>query len=341
MTPLTKSLINDRWTAFRQKDWKSYNHLKLKVKKEILNAKRIWANKLISASPGGLWKMVKNENQSHGSMETLIRQYGSVESLLREIHASLSTQFADHNLSHKQLLTPTDRHPSVTAGKVLMLLSKLSEKKSSGPDNIPTKLYKTMGHLIAEPLALIFNTSLKTSTFPKAWKDGIMAPIPKTNPPDSKKLRFITLLSIPSKLLEKIVFDDLRTLFESAYGPYQHGFRRAHSTTTALIDLLDHLTKCFDDPSILSTAILSYDLSSAFDTVRHSQLLRRLEEMNFPHWFLLWLQSYLSNRTASIRINSKSSSDFPINRGLPLYSLLLFSAFLSAVFLPLCHNLQR
>ena len=53
MTPLTKSLINDRWTAFRQKNWKRYDYLKLKVKEEILHAKRILAEKLAAASPCG------------------------------------------------------------------------------------------------------------------------------------------------------------------------------------------------------------------------------------------------------------------------------------------------
>ena len=167
MTPLTKSLINDRWTAFRQKNWKRYNYLKLKVKEEILHAKRIWADKLISASPSGLWKMVRNDTQSRSSMETLIRQHGTLESLLKEIHASLSIQFADDNTMHKPISSVSERHPSVTPGKVLMLLSELSERKSCGPDNIPTKLYKVFAHLIAEPLAVIFNNSLSSSTFPE------------------------------------------------------------------------------------------------------------------------------------------------------------------------------
>ena len=50
MTPLTnKALINDLWYAFRHKNWKLYNHLKTKVKNEILNAKQSWAKKLTSS----------------------------------------------------------------------------------------------------------------------------------------------------------------------------------------------------------------------------------------------------------------------------------------------------
>ena len=35
MTPLTKMLILDKWTAFREHDWPRYNHLKLKVRVEV------------------------------------------------------------------------------------------------------------------------------------------------------------------------------------------------------------------------------------------------------------------------------------------------------------------
>ena len=39
MTPLTKCLINDHWEAYRKKEWNLFNHLKEKVKIEILKAK--------------------------------------------------------------------------------------------------------------------------------------------------------------------------------------------------------------------------------------------------------------------------------------------------------------
>ena len=52
LTPLFKLLINDRWRAYRMKNWALYNHLKAKVKAEIVKAKRSWANKLQIRSYG-------------------------------------------------------------------------------------------------------------------------------------------------------------------------------------------------------------------------------------------------------------------------------------------------
>ena len=46
MTPLTKMLINDKWSAYRTGDWNRFNHLKYKVREEINKAKRLLVAKI-------------------------------------------------------------------------------------------------------------------------------------------------------------------------------------------------------------------------------------------------------------------------------------------------------
>ena len=129
------------------------------------------------------------------------------------------------------------------------LLLRYPKKKSAWIDEIPTIIYCELADLLAKPLALIFNQSCKQRAFPEAWKTGLIVPIPKTNPPDIKKLRYITLLPLPSKLLERIVFNNLKNLFYKAYGPEQHGFRQDASTTSALLQLINSALKLYDDSS--------------------------------------------------------------------------------------------
>ena len=95
MTPPTKALINDRWTAFRLGQWNLYQHLKLKVKYEIAQAKQIWANKLKS-SAYGLWKLVKAHGKSghHVELSNLISKSGSIRNLLKDIANYLTEAFA-------------------------------------------------------------------------------------------------------------------------------------------------------------------------------------------------------------------------------------------------------
>ena len=59
MTPVTKLLINEKWSAFRSKHWEKYKFLKVKVTEEIKKAKSLWAQKLMT-TPNGLCKITKH-----------------------------------------------------------------------------------------------------------------------------------------------------------------------------------------------------------------------------------------------------------------------------------------
>ena len=235
---------------------------------------------------------------------------------------------------HQETQKSDDWCLRTTEAEVHSCLRRLSPGKSSGPDGIPCKIFRFLADIIATPLAYIFNKSLEERVFPKAWKDGVMIPIPKTNPPSIDKLRLITLQWTPSKILERLVLNSLVGRFEAAYGIHQHGFRRKHSTTTALVDIMDTLTQCLDDPSTPGVALLSFDLSRAFDTLEHSLLMRSLTNAGFPVGFLDWIESYLSSRTVRLKVNGNMSTPISITRGVPQGSVLgpaLFCAFMGSL----------
>ena len=45
ITPFLKLLIEDKWMAYREGNWTKYNHLKEKVRSEVLKAKKNWSEK--------------------------------------------------------------------------------------------------------------------------------------------------------------------------------------------------------------------------------------------------------------------------------------------------------
>ena len=56
---------------------------------------------------------------------------------------------------------------------------------------------------------------------------------------------------------------------------YQFGFRKGHSTSLALISIIDKVSELLDSKQFVIGVYL--DLTKAFDTVKHDILLRKLD----------------------------------------------------------------
>ena len=61
MTARLKTCINERWSAYRTRNFGKYNALKNRIRNEILLAKKNWVDKEIDrCSPRHLWKVVNS-----------------------------------------------------------------------------------------------------------------------------------------------------------------------------------------------------------------------------------------------------------------------------------------
>ena len=344
MTPIAKMLIMDPWNAFRCGNWPKFVHLKSKVKEEISKCKSIWAEKLMN-STNGLWKLVKSHSRSRGDgLSSLVNKLGSVDKLIEHLTQKLVSHFAGCNAS-TALVSDDGEHidwcPVFSVHEVWRQLRHYPKNKAPGSDGIPTRIYVELADIIAKLLSVIFNQSCHEGVFPDQWKNGVVVPIPKANPPELDKLRFITLLPVPSKIFETLVLNSLRSKFESAYGPEQHGFRRNGSSTAALLKIMDSAAKVYDDSSQFGAALLSFDLSSAFDCVNHDLAIQRMQVLGFPRGFLLWLSSYLHDRKGMLKIHTSLSEHFEIQKGVPQGSVLgpsIFCTYVSGYYSPFSHG---
>ena len=101
----------------------------------------------------------------------------------------------------------------------------------------------------------------------------------------------------------------------------QHGFRAHHSTTTALLSLLDKIYYHVDQDFYVCCIFL--DFSKAFDTINHTILLAKLmKSFNFSDEAVSWIASYLKDRINYVEFNGKSSQSNTINCGVPQGSIL-------------------
>ena len=82
---------------------------------------------------------------------------------------------------------------------------------------------------------------------------------------------------------------------------------------------------------------LFLDLSKAFDTVDHSVLSQRLEDIGMSTNTVKWFGNYLSGRTQRVQVDGLCSNSLSIRNGVPQGSILgpiLFTIYINA----LCQN---
>ena len=181
-------------------------------------------------------------------------------------------------------------------------------------------------------------TSLESGTFANIWKCTLVHLLLKTVGVDPLfvNCRPISNLQYISKLTEKVVFSQthLHMTTHSLYPELQSSYRRYHSTETALLKVTNDILLKMNPQEV--TLLVTLDLSSAFDTVNHEILLRRLHnEFGIHRKVLDWFKSYLHNRGQQISIEGILSQRFNLDSGVPQGSCLgplLFIIYASKLF---------
>ncbi len=132
-----------------------------------------------------------------------------------------------------------------------------------------------------------------------------------------------------SKILEKVVLVQLQVFLRSnqIYEMFQSGFRKLHSTETALLKVYNYILMSTDAGN--AVALILLDLSSAFDMVDHNLLLSRLKNcVGLRGTVLNWFQSFLTNRKFSVCTGQYTSSSAPLTCGVPQGSILAPTLFM-------------
>ena len=120
---------------------------------------------------------------------------------------------------------------------------------------------------------------------------------------------------------------------ESMFDPYQSAYRANHSTETALLFVVNQTKMAFENRK--GTVLVFIDFSSAFDTIDHAILLRRLRlRYGLEGKALDIIASYLKRRTQCVVIGEQSSSPSMLTSGVPHGSVLgplLFSLYVQPI----------
>lgn len=109
----------------------------------------------------------------------------------------------------------------VVAGDVKAIIKSLPNKGAVGYDDISTNFIKQTSDLLSEGIARLFNASVMSGQFPDLLKTGLITPVPKKG--DTHNLanyRPITILSVISKIMEKLMVDKINCFVQKHNIPW-------------------------------------------------------------------------------------------------------------------------
>ena len=212
----------------------------------------------------------------------------------------------------------------VTEFEVKILIKEIKITKSSAIDGLSTRLLKDAFEVLSFELTYMYNSCLQFGTFPKNWGLSKITPIPKTNPhsTDPNNWRPISQICLPSKLLEKIIHNQLYHFLDvnNILSPNQYGFRKGLSTSMAIFDVLKSLYENWND-KVFSGCIF-IDFSRAFDTIDHDILADKLNLYGLDGTSQKLMLEYMSCRKHITTINGFNSAEAPVTHGTAQGSIL-------------------
>jgi len=201
-----------------------------------------------------------------------------------------------------------------------------SPPKTCVLDPLPTSILRDVVDTLLPFIWVMCNNSLQEGCLPTSQKAAIITPVlkkPGADPDDPKNYRPISNLTFMSKIIERLVVEQMtQHLDENNLMPQcQSAYRKHHSTESALMKVLSDILDAADCRQVTLLGLL--DLSAAFDTVDHNILLQRLgTSFGLGGPVLEWLKSFLSSRQQAVMFRGQTSAYVSLVCGVPQGSVL-------------------
>ncbi|GFX92602.1 RNA-directed DNA polymerase from mobile element jockey [Trichonephila clavipes] len=174
------------------------------------------------------------------------------------------------------------------------------------------------------PTGIALSDTNKTEILSYVLKTAVVIPIlkPDKNSALAESYRPISLLPVLSKLAEKVILARLNDHLEreNILIPEQHGFRPRLSTSHQLLRVVEFIKEGNNKDEC--TAAVFLDIQKAFDRVWHTGLLFKLITYKIPPPLIYLLNSYISDRSFTVKINRTFSQLKKINAGVAQGSIL-------------------
>ncbi len=206
----------------------------------------------------------------------------------------------------------------------------LKNNKAAGPDNIPAEVLKADPNLTAEALHPLLNEVWNQENFPSDWKNGHLTVLPKKGDlTKCENYRGIMLLSVPGKIMSKIILNRMKKIVDKKLRKNQAGFRPNRSCADQITTLRIIIEQSQEWNCPLYINFIDYQ--KAFDSLDRNSLWKIMAHYGIPQKVIRLVRSMYENAGGNILHNGKLSTFFEILTGVRQGCLLSPFLFLLAI----------
>ena len=191
----------------------------------------------------------------------------------------------------------------------------LGNGKSPGVDNIQAEMLKTQSNMVARKLEEVFKLTWKNEEIPEEWQKEVIIKLPRKGDLENcNNWRGVTLLSVQSKVLGRVIIVRVRDALDNKLREEQAGFRSGKGCMQQMFILRNIIDQCLERNSPF---FMNYvDFRKAFDSIHGESLWRIMKYYGIPSKIInLVKMSYKNFRCAVQHEGKLSKCFFPVMSG--------------------------
>ena len=248
-----------------------------------------------------------------------------IQEAFKNIEPTEQTTFNENEIEELNMNTN-----NITKSEIQSALKTLKNGKAAGCDDIPGEILKSDIATTTDILHNLFNQVWAQEQIPEDWRTGLLCKLPKKGDlTRCENWRGITLLSVISKVLTRIMLDRMKLALDRKLRENQAGFRAKRSCTDQIATLRIIVEQSIEWQSSLYLNFI--DFQRAFDSVHRGTVWKILKQYGIPDKFINIIKAFYENYQVKIMHNGKLSEKVPVETGVRQGCILSPTIFLTVI----------
>ena len=291
-------------------------------------------------------KLLSGKNKSHS--QTVKDKDGKVLTAEREVINRWKTHFEEvlnrpepeikaNPAQNIELNINTDPPTEI---EVKSAIQSLKLNKSPGGDQISAEMLLADLNTSTKVLTDLLNKIWKNEKLPEDWVKGIIIKLPKKGDLSvCDNWRGIMLLSIPSKVLCKVLLARVDETIDGKLREEQAGFRKGRGCVDQIFTLRNIIETCSEWNTPLYINFI--DFQKAFDSIHRNTLWKILRSYGIPIKLVNIISKFYENFQACVAVDNTTTEYFKIGTGVRQGCILSPLLFLLVIDWVMCNTNDR